>query len=117
VAEAWRRLRDRLDLTVEVLEDGYTLEQVDAAERRVFQARDISAHGPDAVLLNLGYPHDQTRQFRGGGEATGDDLGVGPLTAESRSVLWMVRSALRRLWPEWAASGFADAFLDPYFED
>jgi hypothetical protein len=86
---------------------GYVQSEVEEAQARLYQARNISTHGRDAVLIDLGYPSDVVRALRKG-EMAGADLAVSGLESDLTPLVMAVRHVLRALWDELPNSGWDD---------
>lgn len=115
VLPRWRRLRDRLGLRDELYARGYTDSELDDAERRSYAVRNISAHGGDAVLVNLGYPADAIRTFRSQPAMPGTELAISVLNLDRRPMLWALCEAVRRLLlqadqDDWSDERFEQSF-------
>lgn len=74
-------------------------------------ARNLAAHGSDAALVNLGYPAERTRDFRGRG-VPGAELALASLHASLRPSLWLAREALLHCWSVAAGNSFEDGAFE-----
>jgi hypothetical protein len=111
VLERWRALRTYYGIWDELAEEGYVREDLDEAERRLTDVRNIAAHGSDAALVNLGYPADRTRTFMKR-EREGHELALAVLFSELQPMQWADRQVLRRLTRDLAAAGFDDDLFE-----
>lgn len=111
----WQALRTRLGLLDELNDHGLDATDIEGAERRLSDVRNIAAHGTDSVLVNLGYPAERRRVF-GKRERSGEELALAQLYSELRPMQWMVRQALQRVWSTVAAAGFSDEAFGNCFE-
>jgi hypothetical protein len=112
VVNRWRALRMYYGIWDELAEEGYAREDLDEAERRLTDIRNIAAHGSDAALVNLGYPAGRTRTFMGKRQRRGHELALAVLFSELQPMQWAVRQVLCRLTRELAAAGFNDDLFE-----
>jgi hypothetical protein len=115
VLDRWRHLRDGLDLRTELCAQGYSDAELQRAEERSYDTRNIAAHGGDAALVNLGYPADATRSLKGQRTIAGHELAISVLNADRRPMLWTLREAIRRLLLRAADDGWDDECFEKVF--
>lgn len=111
----WRAVRTRLGLLQELASHGINAADVEAAEQRLSDVRNIAAHGIDSVLINLGYPAGRARRFSKRRERSGEELALAQLYSELRPLNWMVRQALLRTWTTVVATDFDDEVFESCF--
>jgi hypothetical protein len=86
---------------------GLDSDALDHALQTLHDARNLAAHGSDAVLVNLGFPASRTRAFKKR-EVEGVELGLASLHAALRPSLWLLREALLHCWTVADESDFND---------
>lgn len=94
---------------------GLDKEAIDHARQTLQDARNLAAHGSDAVLVNLGFPSARTRMFPPNREVPGIELGLASLHAALRPSLWLLREVLLHCWAIADESEFNDAAFDALF--
>lgn len=113
----WRALRTRLGLLQELAARGIEAADIEAAEQRLTDVRNIAAHGIDSVLINLGYPAERARRMNKKRARSGEELALAQLYSELHPMQWMVRQALQRTWSTVAAAGFSDELFESCFAE
>ncbi len=115
VLKRWRAVRDHFDVWEELTRTGASRDDLVAAERRLGDIRNIAAHGADSVLVNLGYPTERTRLFRGGREHAGDYLAPSLLYSELHPLQWSTRRVLQHLLPAMSKADYDDEAFERCF--
>ena len=103
----WARITERLGLWRD-LRASYDQRELEDAKQLVRDIRNISAHGSDSVLVNLGYPRKKRRALPGGREVSGHELAL----ARAAAALPVLRHAVRGV-----AARSADELVDRDFDD
>lgn len=111
----WRKLRSGLDLHRELLLAGYSTNQLVTAEEHLKHVRDMAAHAPDSVLINLGYPAERIRTFSGNQSISGEQLSRAMLLSDLRPLLYIVRLALMTVIRRMAEADWDRAAFDGLF--
>jgi hypothetical protein len=91
----WNRVLKR-HADVESIPRGYAQDEITEAQRRLKPARNVAAHGSDAVLLDLGYPEEAERRLR---YATvgGEELAFSGLSADLTPLISVLRRVVQAL--------------------
>jgi hypothetical protein len=101
----------------EELENVYRAEELQQAQQLGRDLRNITQHGSDDVLVNLGYPKGAKRQVRGRRELTGEQLSLARASFTLPVLRHGVRTVARRLAVDGIENGWADdrfaGFLGP----
>jgi hypothetical protein len=111
----WDALRRNVPrLSERGLDAGLDDDALEHALQTLHDARNLAAHGSDAVLVNLGYPASMTRTFRKR-EVEGIELGLASLHAALRPSLWLLREVLLHCWIAADESDFDDNQFEQLF--
>ncbi len=114
VPERWAHIANNYGVWDRLSEYGYLQSEVEEAQARLYQARNISTHGRDAVLVDLGYPPEAVRAMRKR-EVSGVELAVSGLESDLTPMLIAVRHVLRGLWDELPRLDWDDDAFDARF--
>ncbi len=110
--DRWRRLSDRYGVWKD-LAHHYSQLELKEAKLLASDIRNITAHGSDDVLVNLGYPPEATRPMPRGRTLTGERLAL----ARAAAVLPILRVAVRTVIEKVAEEGAEHAWSDDWFTD
>lgn len=99
----------------EELKDVYRPEELDQAQRLGRDVRDVTEHGSDDVLVNLGYPKGARRQVQGKRELTGEQLSLARASFTLPVLRHGVRSVARRLAVDGIENGWDDSRFKGFF--
>jgi hypothetical protein len=108
----WGRLSERYGVWKD-LTHHYSQMELKEAKRLASDIRNITAHGSDDVLVNLGYPPEATRPMPRGRTLTGEQLAL----ARAAAVLPILGIAVRRVVEKVAAEGAEHGWSDDWFTD
>jgi hypothetical protein len=101
----------------EELKNVYRAEELQQAKQLGRDLRNITQHGSDDVLVNLGYPKGAKRQVQGRRELTGEQLSLARASFTLPVLRHGVRTVARRLAVDGIENGWADdrfaGFLRP----
>lgn len=115
VRERWERLAQRFAVWDQVADArAYTPSTVAQLQQRLVDARNISAHGADAALIDLGWTAGD-RPLRRGRQASATDLTVTALHRDLGPMLYAVGEALRHAWNAMRDAQFDDAVFEGLF--
>jgi len=89
----------------------YTTHQIADLQQRLINARNISAHGADAALIDLGWIGGD-RALRFGATAAATDLYSTALQRDLGPMLYAVAEALRGAWAAMRDADFEDAAFE-----
>lgn len=113
--ERWERLAKRLDVWQHVADArAYKPVAIDELQLRLIHARNISTHGADAALLDLGWTADD-RPLRGGGLAAATDLSLAALSRDLSPMLFAIGEALRGTWKAMRDADFDESAFEALF--
>lgn len=109
--ERWDRLAKRLDIWRHVADArAYTPSEIDDVQSRLINARNISTHGADAALLDLGWTGgDRPLRY---GLAVATDLSLAALSRDLNTMLFAIGEALRGAWKEMRAADFDEGAFE-----
>jgi hypothetical protein len=93
----WERVSRRFGAQKRMRARGYTEAEIERAEQRLKDARNIATHGSDAALIDLGYPKGQQRALKFGGPMPSADLGFAALSADLTLLIAEVQHVLDQL--------------------
>lgn len=111
----WERLATRLRVWDEIARDrAYTPSTITALQSRLIDARNISAHGADAALIDIGWSAGD-RPLDRGRIAEESDLAANALRRDLGPMKFAVGEALRALWPKLRVAEFDDDVFEDYF--
>jgi hypothetical protein len=115
VRKRWQRLAARFGVWDRVaVNRAYTAAQITDLQERIIHARNISAHGADAALIDLGWlAGDRPLKF---GTAAASDLARNALHRDLGPMVYAVHEALRSVWAAARATGFEEAAFERLFE-
>lgn len=110
----WKSLAERFKVWDRVsAARAYTPESLRDLQQRLVNARNISAHGADAALIDLGWGDvDRRLKF---GEARATDLAISALHRDLGAMLFAVGEALRGAWLAMLESDFDDDAFEQLF--
>lgn len=103
----WGRLAERHGIWRE-MKDAYSQKDIKDAKALTRDLRNIATHGSDDVLLNLGYPPEQIRKFRGGRERTGAELSLAEAATSFPVLATAAHLAARRIASQGVESHWDD---------
>lgn len=113
--DRWERLANRLDIWRHVAEArAYTPTQIAEVQARLINARNISAHGADAALLDLGWTAGD-RPLMYGQLAAATDLSLAALSRDLEPMLFAIGEALRGTWTAMRAADFEESVFERLF--
>src|SRR5918999_4538652 len=105
----WAMVAQRLGVWEKAGVRGYGPGDITDLQQRLKFARNVAAHGADAVLLDLGYPEDSLRRVTRKQDAPGTDFAFTALAADLDPLRSAVRHVLRELFALMRATGWDDA--------
>ena len=108
----WGRLSERYGVWKD-LTHHYSQLELREAKRLASDIRNITAHGSDDVLVNLGYPREATRPMPRGRTLTGEQLAL----ARAAAVLPILGVAVRTVVEKVAEEGPEHDWSDDWFID
>lgn len=108
-AKRWARLTERCGVWRD-LRPFYDQKELEELKRLTLDLRNITAHGSDDVLVNLGYPAESVRPMKGDRVLTGEQLALARASAASPVLRHAVRQVTVRLAREVLARDFDDAW-------
>ena len=118
----WEALSDRLGVWDEIRES-YSDKEIEEAKSLARDLRNMTAHGSDDTLVNLGYPPELIRKLsrpRKGDEEgrtrSGEELGLTQTAAIYPVIATAVRRAASRLAQQGIETGWDDAVFESNFE-
>lgn len=112
--ERWEALTQRLGVWDRLTDvRSYSDQDLRELQQRLVNARNISTHGADVSLIDLGWRGGDRPLMRGVAPAT--DLEISALHRDLSAMLFAVGEGLRGVWREVRASGFDDAAFDGLF--
>ncbi len=103
----WGRFAERHGIWRE-MKDAYSQKDIKDAKALVRDLRNIATHGSDDVLLNLSYPPEQVRKFRGGRERTGVELSLAEAATSFPVIATAAHLAARRVASQGVESDWDD---------
>jgi hypothetical protein len=105
------RLAKRLDIWRHVADArAYTPSEIDEVQSRLINARNISTHGADAALLDLGWTGgDRPLRYE---LAAATDLSLAALSRDLNTMLFAIGEALRGAWKEMRAADFDEGAFE-----
>jgi len=106
----WKVLAERFGAWTS-LGSAYRASDIAAAQQLGRDLRDITQHGSDDVLVNLGYPEERVRQVQGKRELTGQQLAL----ARARFTLPILRHGVRTVARALVTDGIANGWDDGRF--
>jgi len=101
----WARFTERHGIWRE-MRGAYLQGEIEEAKVLARDLRNVATHGSDDILLNLGYPPEQTRVLRGGRKRTGHELSVAEAAVAFPVLATAVHSAARRVAFQGIESGW-----------
>ena len=112
--ERWEILTGRLGVWDRITEvRSLSEEDLRDLQTRLVNARNISTHGADVSLIDLGWRGGDRPLMKGVAPAT--DLEISALHRDLDAMVFAVGEALRGVWPEVRASGFDDGSFEALF--
>jgi hypothetical protein len=111
----WRRITERFGVWHE-LGNVYRAKELEEAQRLGRDLRDITQHGADDVLVNLGYPKGATREVQGRRKLTGEQLALARASFALPVLRHGVRGVARRLAMDGITNGWDDDRFKGFFE-
>ena len=112
--ERWDRLAKRLDIWRHVADArAYTPSEIAEVQLRLINVRNISTHGADAALLDLGWAGGD-RPLRNG-LAAATDLLLEALSRDLNPMLFAIGEALRGVWKEMRVADFDESAFETLF--
>lgn len=111
----WGRLSDRYGVWRD-LAHHYSQLELKEAKRLASDIRNITAHGSDDVLINLGYPPEATRPMPRGRTLTGEQLALARAAAILPILGVAVRGVIEKVAEEGAEHGWDDDWFTGLFE-
>ena len=112
--ERWAALTGRLGVWDRLtVVRAYSDEDLSELQDRLVNARNISTHGADVSLIDLGWRGGDRPLVRSVAPAT--DLEISALHRDLGAMLFAVGEALRGVWHEVRASGFDDSAFEGLF--
>jgi hypothetical protein len=115
VDNRWGRFAERHGIWRE-MKDAYSQKDIKDAKVLVRDLRNIATHGSDDVLLNLGYPPEQIRKFRGGRERTGVELSLAEAATSFPVLATAAHLAARRIASQGVKSDWDDGLFLANFD-
>lgn len=96
--DRWDVVADRFGVWEALGKRGYDPQDAIDVQERLKNARNIAAHGSDAVLIDLGYPEAQKRKMQGKNRyALGQDLAIAAIQADLTPLVFAVGHVLNQL--------------------
>lgn len=115
VGRRWDRLAERFGVWDRIAEArAYGPETVTALQQRIINARNISTHGADAALIDLGW-NAGDRLLRNGKRAPATDLAATAVYRDLGPLIYAVGEALRGAWAAMRAADFDDDAFEALF--
>jgi hypothetical protein len=112
----WERISRRFGAQQRMRARGYTEGEIERAEQRLKDARNIATHGSDAALIDLGYPKGQQRALKFGGPMPSADLGFAALSADLTLLIAEVQHVLDQLLTHMSQHQWDDQELERQFK-
>jgi hypothetical protein len=106
----WGRITKRFGVW-DAMTGLYGRRELKDAQQLARDLRNITQHGSDDILVNLGYPTGALRRVQGGRTLTSEELGLARAAAALPVLREAVRTVIRRL----AITGIADGWDDERF--
>jgi hypothetical protein len=111
----WRRLVVNLRLHDELRRRGYRAAEVEEAAQLVETLRDLAAHRPHDVLVNLGFPRRLQTQMHKSRVVDAETAALVTVTAQWPVLLVLVRTAARRLAKQAIANNWDERWFHSRF--
>jgi hypothetical protein len=113
----WNAITKRFGVWEE-LRNVYRAEELDQAQQLGRDLRNITQHGSDDVLVNLGYPKGARREVQGKRELTGEQLSLARASFTVPVLRHGVRAVAHQLADDGIQNGWSDerfaGFFDPF---
>ena len=103
----WERITDRFGVWDE-MRDHYGPRELSDAKQLTRDLRNITQHGSDDVLVNLGYPAEAIRPLSKQRSATGEDLAIARAVTAHGVLHEAVRTVVKRLAEDGIENGWDD---------
>jgi hypothetical protein len=108
----WARITNRFGIWNE-MQGIYGGRELRDAQRLARDLRNITQHGSDDILVNLGYPPEAVRPLKDGRRLTGEQLGL----AQAAATVPVLRHAVREVVSRLATDGVENGWDDDRFRD
>lgn len=104
----WARITERFGIW-KSMRGVYGQRELEDVKQLARDLRNITQHGSDDILVNLGYPPEAIRPLQGGRTITGEQLGLAHAAAALPVLRHAVREVVRRLAKDGIENGWDDA--------
>lgn len=111
----WAALSERFGVWSEI-RASYSEKEIEEAKSLVRDLRNVSIHGSDDTLVNLGYPPELVRLLPGRRKRSGEELSLAQTAAIYPVIATAVKLAARRVAQQGIETGWDDAVFRENFE-
>ena len=111
----WAVLSERLGVWDEI-QPSYSAQEIEEAKSLVRDLRNVTVHGSDDILVNLGYPPEMIRLLPGIRKRSGEELSLAQTAAIYPVIATAVKLAARRVAQQGIETGWDDAAFRGSFE-
>ena len=111
----WARITERFGIW-KAMRGTYGQRELEEAKQLARDLRNISQHGSDDILVNLGYPPEAIRPMQDGRSLTGEQLGLARAAASYPVLHRAVREVVRRVALDGITNGWDDKRFRQQFE-